>query len=80
MGFQVAVNSQIRNDAGTSWGTPKAQANPELPSRQAPACRNSLEGAELLTLPSPLPRLLIVSVVCSQVKTFCGEQSVLEVL
>lgn len=80
LGLQIAVNSQISNDAGTSWGTPKAQANPRLPSREAPACKKSLEGAELLILPSPLPRLVIVSVVCSQVKTFCGEQSVLEVL
>lgn len=80
LGLQIAVNSQIRNDAGTSWEIPKAQANSGLPSREAPVCRKSLEGAQLLTLPSPLPRLVIVSVVCSQVKTFCGEQSVLEVL
>lgn len=80
LGLQIAMNSQIRNDAGTSWENPKAQANLGLPSREVPAFRKSLKGAELLTLPSPPPRLVIVSVVCSQVKPFCGEQSVLEVL
>lgn len=61
-------------------GTPRPKQTQDCPPGRLQLAGKSLEGADLLTPPSPLPRLVIVSVVCSQVKTFCGEQSVLEVL
>lgn len=44
-GLKVAVTSWARNDGGTSWGTPKVQANRGLPSREAPAGREKPGGS-----------------------------------
>lgn len=59
---------------------PKVQANLGLYSMEMSACREKSGGRRVPHTAFPLPRLVIVSVVCSQVQVFCGAQSVLEVL
>lgn len=73
-GLQVSVNSQTRND-GVSFGHPTSKKIQDSPPGRLQLAGNILEGAEFLALPSPLPRLRTVFVVCSQVKAFSGARS-----
>lgn len=79
-GLQVAVNNQARNDGAPFGGHPRSKQTWDSPPGRLQLAGEGLEGAELLALPSPLLRFVIVSLVCSRVKAFCGAQFVLVVL